>query len=191
MSSVVADLQILSLADADAAATGMIDVDLSAVCEESGEIIAALGEIREIDVKTEIAPGVHAFGDASKLKQVVLNLGDNAVKYTMPGGRVAIRLDLDAGDARVRVTDTGIGITADQLPRIFDRFYRAPSEGGVTRGTGLGLAIVKRIVEVHRGSIDVSSIPSEGTTFVVRLPASGASRPETSREGQVQAPGPH
>ena len=170
MSAVVADLQTLSLADADAAATGMTNVDFSAVCGESAEIIEALGEPREIDVKIEISRDVHVFGDAVKLKQVVLNLGDNAVKYTTSGGRVVIRLDRNAGEALLRVTDTGAGIAADQLPRIFDRFYRAPSKSDVTRGTGLGLAIVKRIIEVHRGSIEVSSTPSQGTTFVVKLP---------------------
>lgn len=80
------------------------------------------------------------------------------------------RLRRENGHAMLQVTDTGIGIAADELPRIFDWFYRAPSANGGARGAGLGLAIAKRIVEVHHGSIGVSSNPGSGTTFCVRLP---------------------
>lgn len=168
LSHVVTDLQTLSLADADADGHGQ--VDLSAVCAEAAELIALLGESRGVQVDIDVAAGVHVAGDALRLKQVLLNLGDNAVKYTPAGGRLSIHLSSQSGAAVLRVADTGIGIPADQLPRIFDRFYRGPSAKGTTRGTGLGLAIVKRIVEVHGGAIEVTSERPNGTAFVVTLP---------------------
>lgn len=101
---------------------------------------------------------------------MLLNLGDNAVKYTPAGGRVTFHLRGEDGHASLQVTDTVVGIDPDELPRIFDRFYRGSSINGGTRGSGLGLAIAKRIVEVHHGSMTVSSRPGSGTTLSVRLP---------------------
>jgi signal transduction histidine kinase len=170
MSNVVADLQTLSLADAELLPARRAQVDLSALCVDAAEIISALGEVRGVDVQTDVSRGVRVTGDPHKIKQVLLNLGDNAVKYSESGGRILFRLRRENGYAVMQVTDTGVGIAADELPRIFDRFYRAPSANGSARGAGLGLAIAKRIVEVHHGSIGVSSSPGSGTTFSVRLP---------------------
>lgn len=170
MSAVVADLQTLSLADAELQPARRAEVDLSTLCVDAAEIISALGEARSIVVQADVSPELCVTGDPEKLKQVMLNLGDNAVKYTAPGGRVLFRLRRESGHAVLHVTDTGIGISPDELPRIFDRFYRAPSTNGGFRGAGLGLAIAKRIVEVHHGSITASSVPGSGTTFSVSLP---------------------
>ena len=170
LSTVVAELQTLSLADADAHFARRAPVDLSGVSRESAEILEALGESLGVTVAVSIQAGIDVTGDAVALKQMILNLGDNAVKYTPPGGRVWLRLRRDDEQAVLDVTDTGIGIAPDELPRIFDRFYRAPS-GDSARGTGLGLAIAKRIVEVHHGTVDVRSEPGHGTQFTVRLPS--------------------
>jgi signal transduction histidine kinase len=170
MSGVVADLQTLSLADAELQPAHRPHVDLSMLCVDAAEIIAALGEACSVTVQADVSPDVHVTGDPHKLKQLLLNLGDNAVKYTPPEGRVLFRLRPEDGHAVLQVTDTGIGIAARDLPRIFDRFYRAPSAHGGARGAGLGLAIAKRIVEVHHGSIGVSSSHGSGTTFSVKLP---------------------
>jgi signal transduction histidine kinase len=170
MSRVVADLQTLSLADADLQPTHRAQVDLSRLCVDAAEIISALGEPRSVGVHADVSPDVHVTGDAHKLKQVLLNLGDNAVKYTSAGGRVVFHLRRADGHAVLQVTDTGIGIAPDQQPRIFDRFYRAPSVNGGSRGAGLGLAIAKRVIEVHHGSIAVTSSLGIGTTFTVKLP---------------------
>ena len=101
---------------------------------------------------------------------MVLNLGDNAVKYSSAGGRVCLLLRRDRDATVLEVSDTGAGIQAEDLPRIFDRFYRGRTSASETRGTGLGLAIAKRIVEVHHGQIAVASAPGQGTTFTVRVP---------------------
>lgn len=172
MSSVVADLQTLSLADAELHPAHRTEVEFSTLCFDAAEIISALGEARSVVVQADVSPDVRVTGNPHKLKQLLLNLGDNAVKYTSSGGRVLFRLRQENGQALLQVSDTGIGIAPNELPRVFDRFYRAPSANGGARGAGLGLAIAKRIVEVHHGSIDVSSIPGSGTTFSVRLPLS-------------------
>ena len=104
------------------------------------------------------------------LKQLILNLGDNAIKYTPVGGRVAIDLRQDGRCARLRIADTGVGIPPEELPRIFDRFFRGRANEIATRGTGLGLAIAKRIVEIHGGTIEAASNVGAGTTLTVRLP---------------------
>jgi len=111
-------------------------------------------------------------GDPLRLEQIVANLVSNAVKYTNRGGRVEVRLDHDAGNATVRVRDTGVGISAAMLPRVFDLFAQAP--GALDRaqgGMGIGLTLVKRLVELHGGTVQASSEgPGQGSEFVVRLP---------------------
>jgi len=111
--------------------------------------------------------------DAARLERVVLNLLTNAVKYSPSGGNIelAVRLEEDPGDwAVLEVRDQGIGIPAEDLPRIFERFYRASNVGDQLRGTGLGLAGARQIVEQHGGEIGVTSEPGVGTTLTVRLP---------------------
>jgi signal transduction histidine kinase len=101
-------------------------------------------------------------GQRRRIKQKLLNLGDNAVKYTGPAGRIQLRLRADAHEAVLTVSDTGIGIASEDLPRVFDRFYRVPGSDARSRGTGLGLAIARRIVEGHGGSITVESPRGRG-----------------------------
>ena len=170
MSTVVSELQSLSLADADTQDAMAADVDLSAVCGDAIEILAALGEMKEVTIHGDIAQGVHVAGGLQKLKQMILNLGDNAIKYTPAGGRVSLALWSDGPAAVLEVSDTGIGIPAPELPHVFDRFYRVSSAGANTTGSGLGLAIAKRIVEVHGGQITVESTLGQGTRFRVTLP---------------------
>ena len=170
MAAIVRDLRSFSLADAELPnATGRL-VDLAEICSEAADIIGWLAEAHGIRVETAIQPGVTVPGDAVRLKQVVLNLGDNAVKYTPRGGRVQIELASEGGQARLSVIDTGTGIPEEHLSSIFERFYRLDHSRAGVAGTGLGLAIVKRIVEVHRGTVTVNSRPGEGSTFTVHLP---------------------
>ncbi len=170
MSATLADLQSLALADADLASTRSGPVDLSALTREAFEIISALAEPAEITVDAQIANDVTVWGDAVRLKQAVLNLGDNAVKYSASGSRVRVSLIRSSKDAVVEVADTGSGIDPKHLPSIFDRFYRADRSHSRRPGTGLGLAIAKRIVEVHGGSVHVTSVPGAGSSFFVTLP---------------------
>ena len=170
MSVVVSDLQSLSLADADLQIAKRFELDFSALCRDVLDIVTALGEPRNVRVHASLEPDVRLSGDAVKLRQVVLNLGDNAIKYTPPGGDVRFRLYRDGALAVLEVVDTGRGIDRADLPHIFDRFYRASTDREGTAGAGLGLAIAKRFVEVHNGTIAAASERGEGTRFSVRLP---------------------
>lgn len=175
MSAVVSELQSLSLADADAQGAMGESVDLSAVCQDAIEILEALGETKDVTIQGDIATGVHVTGNLQKLKQMILNVGDNAIKFTPAGGGVTVALRSDATDAVLTVSDTGIGIPPKDLPHVFDRFYRVSSSGVNTSGTGLGLAIAKRIVEVHGGRIGVNSPEGQGAQFRIVLPLTASS----------------
>jgi signal transduction histidine kinase len=125
-------------------------------------------------------PALLVLGDESCLEQVFSNLIGNAIAYNRPQGRVRIGLKEEAEDIVVEIQDTGIGIAKEHLPFIFDQFYRVSrSETRRSRGSGLGLSIAKKIIEVHRGRIDVVSTPEVGTTFTVRLPKGPAEGTET------------
>ncbi len=108
--------------------------------------------------------------DPGKIRSVITNLVSNAVKFTPDGGRVNIKAQQKEDELRVTVSDTGMGIPQEDLPKIFDRFYRVNRPGKEIQGTGLGLAIVKKIIEMHNGRIEVRSKLNEGTTFTVYLP---------------------
>jgi len=114
-------------------------------------------------------------GDGVRLTQVVTNLLNNAVKYTDAGGTIGVAVAAADDTVEVRVTDTGIGMSAHQLPRVFDMFMQAaPAEQAVYRGLGIGLALVRRFVELHGGSVVARSDgPGRGSEFVVRLPRQG------------------
>ncbi len=110
--------------------------------------------------------------DAERIRQVVTNLVHNAVKFTPPGGQVTVSAEQAGAEVVIKVNDTGVGIPADDLPRIFERFYKADRarSGG---GTGLGLAIARHIVQAHGGRIWVESVEGQGSTFYFSLPAAG------------------
>jgi len=113
----------------------------------------------------------HFWGDENQLTRAITNLVENAVQYTPNGGQIAVAFDTTNGQARIIITDTGVGIEAKDLPHIFDRFYRADKARATnTGGSGLGLAIVKKIIEMHDGVVEVYSQPGVGSTFTVTLP---------------------
>jgi signal transduction histidine kinase len=120
-----------------------------------------------------VGPGAETlYVDPEALRQVLANLYDNARRYTPAGGRITAAAALDAGGVRVSVRDTGSGIGAEHLPRIFERFYRAdPSRSRSEGGTGLGLAIVKHLVEAHGGRVWAESTLGQGTTIFCWFPA--------------------
>jgi signal transduction histidine kinase len=114
---------------------------------------------------------VRIVGDRARLRQVLINLLDNAVKYTPAGGTIRVAVAVEQPWVHLRISDTGIGIPAEDIPFIFDRFYRVDkARSRKVGGTGLGLAIVRWIVEAHGGSINVESTEGVGTTFHLRLP---------------------
>jgi len=151
-------------------------VDWSSVCELAAARLRA--QDRRHDLVAEIAAGASVQGDGKRLGQMLWNLLENAAQYTPEGGRIALHLRLMDGLARLEVEDTGIGISGEDLPHIFDRFFRAEHARAFhSEGNGLGLAIVKYIVEAHDGNVEVSSEPGRGTTMVVDLPLAVESPP--------------
>ncbi|HYU42253.1 MAG TPA: sensor histidine kinase, partial [Vicinamibacteria bacterium] len=108
--------------------------------------------------------------DRNRMRQVAANLLDNAIKYTPAGGGVEVQTALEGAEAVLTVTDTGAGIPADELPRIWERLYRGDASRS-ERGLGLGLSLVKAIVEAHGGRVEATSAPGQGSTFVVGLPS--------------------
>ncbi|MFT4109752.1 sensor histidine kinase [Propionicimonas sp.] len=127
---------------------------------------------RELEVELDTAP-VMVRADADMLHQVWINLVNNAVRYTPPGGRVRISVAAGPDTCEVAVADTGVGIDADDLPRVFERFFRA-DKARSGEGSGLGLSLVRRVVDLHGGTVSVASEPGVGSTFTVSLPASAS-----------------
>ena len=151
----------------------------------AAEALRPLAEAKKVSLETDVQDAdIRIEADLDLLKQLLLHLGGNAVKFTAPGGRVRIAAQADEGRGLVlTVSDSGIGIPENQLDRVFERFYQV-DQSLVRRfgGTGLGLALCKSIVEVHGGSITVESVVGEGSTFTVRLPKRAPQRahaPET------------
>jgi len=109
--------------------------------------------------------------DREKLAQVIMNLVENAIKFNKPEGEVRLEVEVREKELHLTVTDTGRGISAEDLPRVFERFYRGNKDRShEIPGTGLGLAIVKHLVEAHQGIVTVQSIPGQGSTFRFSLP---------------------
>jgi PAS domain S-box-containing protein len=184
LDSLVDDLLLLSRIDSGTLHTGRRPVRLAEVVEGALEAIAAQ-QASDVEVNVDLpAEPVLVRGDRDQLERVTTNLFGNALKFTPPGGRVDIRVQAGAGDVRLTVSDTGIGIPEADLPHVFDRFFRSSRSQRDNRpGTGLGLTIAKSIVEQHHGSIRVSSNASGGTTFEVTLPrlVTGAGVPAKER----------
>jgi two-component system phosphate regulon sensor histidine kinase PhoR len=107
--------------------------------------------------------------DVQRMEQVLVNLIHNAVKFTRPGGEILLSAETEPGQVRFAVRDTGVGIPAEDVPRIFERFYRV-DKSRTGSGTGLGLSIARHIVEAHKGRIWVESIEGQGSTFIFTLP---------------------
>lgn len=145
-------------------------VALDEVVRTCADLIQPLAEARGIRVIVELAP-VTAVGDTDRLSQVFMNLLSNAVHYNREQGEIRISTGLENGTAVVRVADTGQGIPSEDVPRVFERFYRGDrARSRAERRQGLGLAIAKAVVDAHGGSIEVSSQPGVGSVFTVRLP---------------------
>ena len=150
-------------------------VDLCKVLERAVESSrpATAQRKQQLEVVLPAAP-VAVRADTVRMCQVFLNLLNNAAKFTPDGGHISIRLNTDEGHAIVAVKDSGVGISAEMMPRIFDAFVQGPlPTGGSTAGLGVGLTLARRIVELHDGKIDVTSDGTNGACFVVRLPLAG------------------
>ncbi len=156
-------------------------VHLGGLAQESLEVVRAQAESKEIELETEFDPSLApVHGDRKILKQLLLNLLTNAIKYSQPGGVVTVSLRSEGDEVLMEVRDTGRGISPEDQERLFQRFYRAVDGEDDVQGTGLGLVIAKRIAESHEGSISVESALGKGATFTVRLPV-GPSTVVTTR----------
>jgi heavy metal sensor kinase len=145
-------------------------VDLEQIAHDSVELIRPLAEQRRITIRMSSAP-TGVFGDRDRLSQVVTNLLSNAIRYNREGGSVTVSVAANNGHGVIRVMDTGIGLSADELPHIFERFFRVDkARSRSDGGCGLGLAICQSIIEAHGGKISAASQPDEGTTIEVHLP---------------------
>ena len=178
LTQLVDNLLLLSRLEMQGVALEVQPVNLAALAEDAILQLSDAADRRQVQLGLQAPPGLpRLMGDRARLKQVLINLLDNAVKYTDDGGSVRVRLahDAAAGDLVVEVSDTGEGIPAEDLPYIFDTMYRVERlRRRSVQGSGLGLSIVKRIVEQHGGQIGVVSQVGHGTTFTVRLPVSRA-----------------
>jgi heavy metal sensor kinase len=164
--------QLLTLARAE---SGQIPlsrerVDLGALATSVVEQVELVAQASGLELRCDAAPDVAVGGDTEWLERLLLNLLDNAFKFTPRGGRVLVRVSSADGLARLEVIDTGIGLPPDVLPHVFERFYRAdPARSSSERGVGLGLSLVKWIVDRHEATIQASSGPGQGATFRVEI----------------------
>ncbi|MDP2310791.1 MAG: PAS domain S-box protein [Pseudomonadota bacterium] len=147
-------------------------VFLEALVDATLGIVRRLAEEAGVELIAEVPDQLPSvIGDAVRLRQVLINLLSNAIKFTLPGGRVTLTVTANEDGVRLIVSDTGIGIRAEDLGRLFREFEQISSPGGTRpEGTGLGLALTKRLVELHGGDVSVTSEPGEGSTFTVWLP---------------------
>jgi len=167
-------LLTLSREDAGVAPFTPASLDLSALTNQAADMMRPLAETKQqtLVVQADAAAGV--VGDAGRLRQVVHNLLDNAIKYTPEGGRIEVTVRSHDDMVVLTVRDTGIGIAAEHLPHVFERFYRVDKARSRDEGgTGLGLSIVQSIVLAHGGRVDMTSVVGEGATCRVWLPRNG------------------
>ncbi len=168
----ITDLRDLSLAQAGQLELHRQPLDLGNIARETVEALAPLAEERGVVLRVEAStalPKVDA--DPDRMRQVVQNLVENALRHTAHGGEVRVSIRGSGDEVQCVVADTGAGIQPEDLPHIFEHFYRADrSRARSSGGTGLGLAIVKSLVEAHGGRVAVESMPGTGSTFVIALP---------------------
>jgi len=165
---------LTTLMDISEAETGTMRLDIERVdvaelVEESAEVYDYLAQERGIALEVEAPPGLFAQADAGRVRQVLANLLDNALKYSEEGGRVTVRGWRQAGRVAVSVRDSGEGIAPEDMPRIFERLYRG-DKSRTRRGLGLGLSLVRAVLLAHGGDITVKSEPGRGSEFTFSLP---------------------
>jgi len=170
LAEIVEGLLALSRLDTGEARAQWVRFDLAALVATTADQMSLLAEDKHITVVCDSSERVMIEGDQSRLKQVVVNLLDNAIKYTPNGGRIKLKIAQEEGNAVLDVADDGIGIPPEALPHVFKRFFRV--DGSRSRdqgGAGLGLSIVKSICDAHGARVEVSSNPGQGSRFRIRL----------------------
>jgi hypothetical protein len=172
LSQLIAELFELAMLESQGPELHFEPFSLAELVQDVAQKFELEADKHGLTLETEIPAGA-AFvsGDIALIERVLENLIENAIKYTPQGGRIRLSLVPGPGRIAARVSDTGVGIPADQIPHIFERFYRVEkSRGEGPEGTGLGLAIARRILDLHGSAIAVESKPGDGTSFSFELP---------------------
>jgi signal transduction histidine kinase len=164
----IIDAMDISEAQAGTMRLSIQPMDFVPLAESLAEMYRYVGEERGIQIETDFPSQARLEADADRISQVLANLLDNAMKLSAPGAVVRVTILNQPGHVQIQVADTGIGISADEIPRIWDRLYRGTQ--ATHQGLGLGLSLVKAVVQAHRGDVQVTSAPGAGTTFIVQLP---------------------
>jgi len=171
LGEIVEDLLTLARADAGERPVGRVALYLDDVAAEAVDGVRTLAEQKRVQVAVGEFEEAKVTGDPALVRQLLLIVLDNAVKFTPAGGTVRLDITAANGRASVVVTDTGVGIPAEQLPHVFERFYRGEPARREAQGAGLGLAIARWIADAHRARIDIVSTPGTGTTVSIIFPA--------------------
>jgi heavy metal sensor kinase len=175
LSKIVQKLFALSRLDAGEAQEEWVRLDLAALAGATSAQMSLLAEDKQITLTHETSQPVYVMGDRARLKQVVVNLLDNAIKYTAPRGKVQLKVFADSRHGMLQLSDTGIGIPAAAIPLVFERFYRVDRDrSSAEDGAGLGLAIVRSICAAHGGKVEAESVLGAGSQFLVTLPLAAA-----------------
>jgi two-component system, OmpR family, sensor histidine kinase BaeS len=170
LSRMIEDLQSLAAAEAAALQLRRVPLDLAAVAGGAAASMSELFEAAGVTLTTQLTK-VHILGDDERIREVVTNLLTNAMKYTTAGGTVVLETGpQDQRLARLRVSDTGIGIAPSELPHVTERFFRGRRSAEMAGGTGIGLTILAELVRAHRGEMQITSEPGRGTQVTVTLP---------------------
>ena len=185
LSEIVESLLALSKLDAGEASAESVRFDLAELVATTAEQMSLLAEDKSIKVECDAASDVIVEGDRSRMKQVVVNLLDNAIKYTPHGGNVQLKIARDGDHAILEIADNGVGIPTEALPHMFKRFFRVDdSRSREQGGAGLGLSIVKSICAAQGAAVKVTSIPGKGSCFQVRQPLARGVDTQSSTAGQ-------
>lgn len=174
------NVTLTTLMDISEAETGTMKLQreplrVADVVAEAIDLYADLADEKRVALTSEVEAGLELSADRSRLRQVLANLLDNAVKYTASGGRIAVRAEADSSSVTIVVSDSGSGIAPDALPHVWERLYRADASRS-ERGLGLGLSLVRAIVESHGGRVTVCSDLGQGSAFSVTFPREAVSR---------------
>ena len=172
LAAMVDDLQTLAAADAASLHLTGRECDLAELAGTAADSLAGRFSTADISLERDLAP-VLIMADPRWLHQVVTNLLTNALKYSLPGGTVTISTGSADRNAVLQVTDHGMGIPAEDMPRIFDRFWRGQQAAAHTSGSGIGLAVAAELTRAHGGSLSARSRPAEGTQMTLVLPRAG------------------
>jgi heavy metal sensor kinase len=185
LARIVNDLLTLSEAESGIQALIKEPVDLRGLIEDLVDQMRLLASDRNLRIEIQSVPALWIDADKLWIRRAIVNLLHNAIKYSRDGGKIGISASMENSTVKLRIWDYGIGILPQDLPHIFDRFYRAdPARSRDSGGVGLGLALVKWIIEAHNGSIRVESAAEQGSLFEIFLPAGSSTKSISRRDAE-------